>query len=839
MKSTLKARLLAATLFVSLPSAGISLPRYEKSAQVKWADEAGTVTVSPISVMRWEEAEKLLQPKFTLSATDALSAAIPTTQSLDEKLSEIFRVALRVALPTTSVTSTETTTGNTADQNFKTDLNRSRVEKRGVVDGLDEAELAGRTAATLTGLPDPGKLGDDPMLRYLAATALYQEVQLLNRYVTDAMRYRGAQAFLMRLQVSVLPGRRSLPYDVTTDITLHPEDMQVQAGLAGQTFDGDASLKVAVAEALKAKNLDLNKAATGELAAVQEDLANRLRTNSRCPANSWDRLSIVPLVVTDNLEGIAASRSTDTASQIGLALLATISNVGAGGDFAETREAIRRAQGNDRNSLLTVARLTDDTVRVRLGAAQSPRLGNTMLPRTHNISLLVVFRPCDKDLIESAGEERIVTAVSRASFTDAFSGKVLPYRSGVERLRALTAHLNRKYNNRFSYLEYAYLYQQAAQQNRETFFDFFDKKMEFTVNPKINPKAKPDGSCRKLFPNMGPFGSLFVGAFTPKEEEVNFLRTLESRKKDWVPDAGEVMSPNCIPNKLAFEVASNALWSDLQAIRPFPEYSYANIPLVLRKIVPTPPPVEQRVLLSYAATGASTTIGHGSHLAAASGLSAKLQLAPPGGGTGTVDILATETKVSADGTSVSIKFPAYESLLKPEEVGHKPARIVVNFGRAADGRNIGSQTYSSIFQPLEAPKPAAKDTPKYAVESPAAAILTNGQGTGRLSVLVRNKGTKAATNVLLTISGAEVIQVLDDGGRKVPATEFGWDIAGTGRYTVEFANLMPGQTVRFGVIDLEAAKPAGDGEEAGQPKDTPISDPLEKLIYAQAVAAAK
>jgi hypothetical protein len=82
---------------------------------------------------------------------------------------------------------------------------------------------------------------------------------------------------------------------------------------------------------------------------------------------------------------------------------------------------LTKSQSNDFNSLLTVARLSENSVRVRLGALQ----GNnqyTMMPRTHNITVLVMVPP-------GADEIRYIT---KSMMHDAIHGTALSVtRSGV------------------------------------------------------------------------------------------------------------------------------------------------------------------------------------------------------------------------------------------------------------------------------------------------------------------------------------------------------------------------------------------------------------------------
>jgi hypothetical protein len=85
---------------------------------------------------------------------------------------------------------------------------------------------------------------------------------------------------------------------------------------------------------------------------------------------------VIPLVVTDNLEGALTSNTSEVVRQLALALSALIQNVQAKAEVQKLRDELRSITGADINSLLTVARLSDNIIRVRLGAVRSPIANN-------------------------------------------------------------------------------------------------------------------------------------------------------------------------------------------------------------------------------------------------------------------------------------------------------------------------------------------------------------------------------------------------------------------------------------------------------------------------------
>lgn len=841
-----------ATAAVALIHAGIAsaLPRFEKSARVKWADEAGSVTVSPISVTRWEDAAGSLQPKFSLTTEEALGIGITNTMLSDEKISSALRMGLALSLPTHSVSTTFHTTG--PQDAAKTDVDQVDTRSRGAVPS-SVPDAIERTAAALAGLPDT-TLGQEPSLRYLAATALYQEVQLLNRYVQDAVRFQGGQAFLVRLQLSVLPGRRALPYDVISDITIHPEDIQADAGLAERDVIEALTVERSAGRSLEPPPIPKAAVCSGKV--------------------GHPTVQVVPLVVTDSVEGLAASRTTDDSRQFALALAATIANVGASGNFAHTLETIRRAVGEDTNSLLTLARLNDDTVRVRLGAAQSPRYGQTMLARTHPISLLVIYRPCDPTAVSARGDQKFLTAVTRASFIDSFTGQTLPYEPAGPRLIRLTRELNRKYNNNLSYLDYAGLYLAMSRQDFDSFSQFFKDRVKAS-RPDCKGLSNTSGTTEALARLLGKGGLLEPRNRTALQELYSDPRYAGLAGKD-----GDKGVPRCLQEELAAAIAPNTLWTDLQAIRPFPEYSYTRIPVVLEKLTPQFPPV-QDALVSMGEDGTSVTLYDGAHLSSLRQLTASLDfIIPPAkaekppapavrarhGRTKTrgaspsptaaapassITLRAKSVAVSPDGTSITAAFPAVAPLL-PEGVEAKDVKfsnLMIEVGRVerpwdlavlctdslCPARSDPSHS-AAMYARLHSVAPPKKQDAAmdFVLAAPASSVVVGPDGKARLTVMIQQKPPKTPSAdaakpkpmPILTVEGAEVVSATFGSG-SLAQTAWGWQTPGAGAVTLVLDGLVPAQTVTVGLVRVDAEKGSS----------TPAAEPLHRPVYGRMASA--
>lgn len=201
-----------------------------------------------------------------------------------------------------------------------------------------------RKASDLPGLPDKEKtISREPMMEYSAAAALYQEIQILNSYIKHAALKYDYQPYVVRLQVGLLPYAKNQPYDVYTTFSFFPSCYK---------------------EGIRKEH---------------------------------QKAFVLPLLVTDNLEGLLKSRSRDKLRQ--LALAASFIAQGAGGEIGVNKlhEDLRSIMGTDYNSLMTVSRVTDSAIQVRLGAYNQPTAGNAMIPRNHFVTFVLMV---PKTLVE-------------------------------------------------------------------------------------------------------------------------------------------------------------------------------------------------------------------------------------------------------------------------------------------------------------------------------------------------------------------------------------------------------------------------------------------------------
>lgn len=380
--------------------------------RVDRADQAGSVHVAVLAVAPWDKVKEDLQPKFDLTPAQAYDQAIPVTQQLIERVLDALSASLKVALPTHTVTQSSTRTDTTGQASTET-ATRTDERRPGdpskVQSGMSPS---GSVPAPFSPPPAMDGRAVDPMLRYQAATALYQEVKILNQYVANAMKREGYTPYLLRLQISVLPNKRNLPYDTYANIAFYSARERLHRSVALSTLHGGSRLM-----------------GPTSLFATESEPGFRGTGQASGRTLVMQHPVVIPLLVTDNLESLLHESAVQTVRQSALGLLAVLKGVGIGGNVDSLQNELQAVLGKDLNSLLTVARMSDNTVRVRLGAMNQPQSGSAMIPRTHNISLMLLIP-------DQASHVKVMT---EADFRDVESGELLKHRDPQELRAAIKA----------------------------------------------------------------------------------------------------------------------------------------------------------------------------------------------------------------------------------------------------------------------------------------------------------------------------------------------------------------------------------------------------------------
>ncbi len=318
--------------------------------------DVGSAYISVISVGPWSQYQTDLQPHFSLAETDALAQSIPVTEALQEQILQAVSAQLYLGSPLSNSTVTNgnslsnttnnssgittgnqgnltngynstsasngtsnsltnvlngsssngfTNTGTTNSNNTITNTSNNSntinttpqdISKLFAMNPINQtAQGVGPTTPAFSPFPTNGT-SLDPIMHYLTATALYQEVKLINRYIADAST-RDPQSYdpyVVRLQVSLLPKQRNEAVDAYATIAL---------------FNGPTAT--------------LPYEGFEERVKTQQPISRQLDTSWITPQRTISRTMpatspkpnptpvVIPLVVTDDLEAMSYSRSIE------------------------------------------------------------------------------------------------------------------------------------------------------------------------------------------------------------------------------------------------------------------------------------------------------------------------------------------------------------------------------------------------------------------------------------------------------------------------------------------------------------------------------------------------
>jgi hypothetical protein len=354
--------------------------------EVRYQDEAARSGLAVISVAPWEDYVAALQPAFALTSEQALAQALPTTSRQSADLLDAFALGLRLAPPSSARSRTSTT--NTTDGATTTTSTSESTRRPGDLGSVNLPDApSGGTPRQLTDNPLDAPLdGAAGALRYAAATALFQEVQLLNSYVRDAALARNKDVYVVRLQVSVLPQLRGQAYDAYTTLSFLLDTPTVPNPYS--------------------------------------------QTRSSTPTNQT--VAVLPILVTDSLEQSFAEVSASRTREFVLGLTALISGFGASTDVGKTVQQLQSAVGTDFNALQTVTKVSANSLRVRFGAQHQIGAGLAMVPRNHTVTAVVLVN-------HDGGGPRTINVAAKTQVVRATDGRALEQRPIEDARRSLNA----------------------------------------------------------------------------------------------------------------------------------------------------------------------------------------------------------------------------------------------------------------------------------------------------------------------------------------------------------------------------------------------------------------
>lgn len=316
----------------------------EGNKAVNQIDQAASLHTSITSIAPWEDIKDKLKPGFALSANDALTKSIPTTLVRLDRVLDLLRVQLALTPSITKQSSTTTTSSGTGKDPATTSDSKTERSSPDLPTMAPPTGLSASAPATLAAPDAPA----DALLQYQTAANLLRDIAVLNSEVDNVSRRTGQDAFLTRIQVSVMPLRHGLGYDVYANLSMF-----------GSTGSFDP------------------------------------RTGERTEGELLPAVPLViPILSTDSVQATRRSTNSTAQREVGLALnlLQGFGSVGA--SLGRNQGNENDAAGNDLESVVTVGRLSDNTIRIRMGADPLPGGGYGMVARTFNISA-VVFLPKD------------------------------------------------------------------------------------------------------------------------------------------------------------------------------------------------------------------------------------------------------------------------------------------------------------------------------------------------------------------------------------------------------------------------------------------------------------
>lgn len=377
-----KTRILGSAAALLLASCG-STPLLDSASRVETAQAVGNVYISAYPVVPWPEIGPKLEPKHNLSTSDARAMAAITTQSQVSQFLSTFSAGLGLGLPSKSWSRS-----SSVDADGVTTTTSSSKRDSGVAP--DSAGLAASDIAQDALAADLSKAavtsGIDASTQLMGGTAVFQLAAILDNQLGKAWLPRGYQANLITFQVNLQPARRDLPYDTYINLTILP----------------------------------------GDLAAGVSTSATLSRD-----AGTFPPVMVYPLVIADAMETSSVAKSVEVMRQAALSLSGVVNNIGLNAGVRGGSDRLDAIVAGDRNSLTTVGRISDHTVRIRIGAQQQGSSKLAMVPRTQNISVVVFTRAADFD----NGYLDRLAVVSEVSFADVKSGATLPEKPRAETRR--------------------------------------------------------------------------------------------------------------------------------------------------------------------------------------------------------------------------------------------------------------------------------------------------------------------------------------------------------------------------------------------------------------------
>jgi hypothetical protein len=561
-----------------------------------------------------------------------------------------------------------------------------------------------------------GALSVDPISQYQAAASLFQQIKLLNRSLKDVPHFEKYVPYILTIQITLIPYKRNVPYDAYSDVTFFSD--------------------------------------------TNEPPAPPNRDSEEVPL-------VFPILASDELEAASDQQSLNQLRQLGFALAAAFHSVGAQAGIDQLNQKIDAINANDLNSLLTIGKISQNSVAVRLGARnQTATLDKVaMVPEIHNVTLLVL----------TGMDAHELEMVSRTIIRDASTGAKLPINRRPAAIDKLFIE------NVFGPDGYDLLSKhEMSQIHHEPYihhlYDFEQNLINDVFDTTTNSFKNFVQSFSNYFANTNNFPPKF-----DTNAPVNKFKELDV-------------------------VDLDSVWLDVARIGGAgSQYDTDLVPLP--PWMPVFPPDDQTVLYTVDKKSTVFTLNNGERLTA-SKMFAKLTFT---NSTATNSLYSDQVDVADNGTTLNLQFPSLLAIdtadpgLKQGTNYFRPQKLVLNFGHAGEGAFSGTNAYTSF-----ATLPSTKADP-----SPPAWKIIRTYGnlvagvTNQFSIVLATNSPEAlSANWYLDVENPIVITNSPIGGVLDLRTNGIYHLqAGSisSEVTFTFAPLLTGQSVDFNLLNSEQA----------------------------------
>lgn len=398
-----------------------------------------TTNLAVLSVTDFETVRHRMQPKFQMDAATALSRSLPTTGASAASELDLARTALKLSLNLAPSADEETSDPEAAPD----------PSGKAGADNLTGLALPPDLVSLLAAKKD---LEFNPALQHQLAQSLVQQVELLNVVVADAAIPAGHVAYVVQLQITALPRKANLDLDLYADIGFFWQGMPStveESTKPPPPSEGTYEQRINQLQANLQRSLtDYRK----------ESQPQSQQAAKRDPGNDRRIVKVLPLVGTDLIETFVQGARDQRIRELAAELRVSALQIGAGADVVRRIDELQASIGRRFFSTFSIGRLSENSIRVRLGAQPSGDGKGALVARTHRIPVLLVIpeefskqdgaevlATSSTSLIESASgrkvreiDERALARVAAKSLRPYFGGQI-PDRGTLVRLAELVA----------------------------------------------------------------------------------------------------------------------------------------------------------------------------------------------------------------------------------------------------------------------------------------------------------------------------------------------------------------------------------------------------------------